>query len=347
MISSLSALLDTAKSRLIVTTVACGCVFIDFMTYAHAMPEIERDFDFRFRGGSGAALLVTLVLGAGILAYKSLVGAPEHKTKKEVEAKHKDSLLISEKTLLGLVTPQAATAQDVDVTVFAPPAAAPNEDVLVQVIFHTLDREAEARSRAAKVDEAAMALASIPLTIQVLPNDLIKATLECDGTIISEAIQTTNWNGRLVCLYFSMRLPDVTAETKLRPVLRVFVNGIPAGKVVFKLIVAPNVPNYPFSFAHDTVHAFRRPFLSYASEDRVHVLKAAQLMGALKMKFFQDVLTLSPGDRWERRLYSEIDDCDVFLLFWSQAASASKWVVMEAEYALRRAKTWRREVGRN
>jgi hypothetical protein len=46
------------------------------------------------------------------------------------------------------------------------------------------------------------------------------------------------------------------------------------------------------------------------------------------------VLKITPGERWERRLYSEIERCDVFLLFWSRYAKASKWVVSEAEYAL-------------
>src|SRR5262249_3970091 len=61
---------------------------------------------------------------------------------------------------------------------------------------------------------------------------------------------------------------------------------------------------------------------------------AAQVIRALKMEFFQDVLKITPGERWERRLYSEIESCDVFLLFWSSHAKASKWVVREAEYAL-------------
>ena len=48
------------------------------------------------------------------------------------------------------------------------------------------------------------------------------------------------------------------------------------------------------------------------------------------------MLDLSPGDRWERELYRRIDDCDVFLLFWSSAASQSVWVGKEIAYALAR-----------
>jgi hypothetical protein len=43
-----------------------------------------------------------------------------------------------------------------------------------------------------------------------------------------------------------------------------------------------------------------------------------------------------PGDEWEQRLYSELDACDVLLLFWSRAAKESRWVRKEVDYALRR-----------
>src|SRR5262249_34559659 len=44
---------------------------------------------------------------------------------------------------------------------------------------------------------------------------------------------------------------------------------------------------------------------------------------------------LDPGDRWEKKLYEQINRCDLFLLFWSQAAKDSQWVLRETEYALR------------
>jgi TIR domain len=225
-------------------------------------------------------------------------------------------------------------AQDVDLTVFAPIAAPPREEVIVQVIFHTPEREIEAQSRASKVDADAQTLASVPLTIQLRVGDNIKVTLESDGLTISEPVQTANWNGRLVCVYFTARMPR--HDGIVRPRLRVFVNGVPAGTVVFKISVEWNPRDQSPSPVEGGGRAFRRPFLSYASEDRVQVLKAAQLLGALKIQCFQDVLSLSPGERWERRLYEEIDRSDLFLLFWSRSAQKSEWVIREAEYALKR-----------
>jgi hypothetical protein len=116
--------------------------------------------------------------------------------------------------------------------------------------------------------------------------------------------------------------------------VRISVNGIPAGSVRFKVDIIPLTQQGMIVPANEIVQRFCKPFLSYASEDRVSVLKAAQLLSAFKMEYFQDILTLSPGERWERKLYSEIDRCDLFLLFWSQHASKSEWVIKEAEYAL-------------
>ena len=60
------------------------------------------------------------------------------------------------------------------------------------------------------------------------------------------------------------------------------------------------------------------------------------MLEIIKTKYFMDLLSLDPGDRWEKKLYERIDDCDLFLLFWSQAAKDSQFVLWEAEYALKR-----------
>jgi TIR domain len=64
------------------------------------------------------------------------------------------------------------------------------------------------------------------------------------------------------------------------------------------------------------------------------VLKRVQILDLLRIKYFQDFLTLNPGQRWQAALYREIDTCDLFLLFWSSAARDSEWVRKELLYAL-------------
>ena len=84
----------------------------------------------------------------------------------------------------------------------------------------------------------------------------------------------------------------------------------------------------------DVARNYRKAFISYASEDRTEVLKGVQTLNALRVAFFQDVLDLEPGQRWEKALYQQIEGSDLFLLFWSSAARRSSWVGKEIVYAL-------------
>ena len=51
------------------------------------------------------------------------------------------------------------------------------------------------------------------------------------------------------------------------------------------------------------------------------VLKPPILMDVLKYEYHIDIFHLEPGQRWEQQLYEFIEKDEVFLLFWSEAAS--------------------------
>jgi hypothetical protein len=83
-----------------------------------------------------------------------------------------------------------------------------------------------------------------------------------------------------------------------------------------------------------TATDYKRVFLSYASPDLAKVLQCAQVLKSAGLTYFQDLLELKPREKWEPRLFEEIDRCQLFLLFWSSHAAKSEWVIREAEYAL-------------
>ena len=60
------------------------------------------------------------------------------------------------------------------------------------------------------------------------------------------------------------------------------------------------------------------------------------MLRQLSIEFFQDLLSLEPGERWAKALYKNIDKSDVFFLFWSSAAKQSEWVMKEVRYAMER-----------
>jgi hypothetical protein len=72
----------------------------------------------------------------------------------------------------------------------------------------------------------------------------------------------------------------------------------------------------------------------YAAEDRAQVLDRVQMLRLMEIDYFQDLLSLDPGERWERELFRQIEESDLFLLFWSHHARASSWVRREALHAL-------------
>jgi hypothetical protein len=232
-----------------------------------------------------------------------------------------------------------AKADDVDVTVFAPPQARPLEKICIQVLLHTPTQEQSAGQTATSLDPDAERLASVPLSVQLRSGDRVSIAIAIDlaEARVAEPIQELVWTGQMAhCLFFMKIMTRVfgVEEKYIRPRIFVRVNGIPAGHVVFKILVkelAPSTAPLPVS---EEAKLYRKAFLSYASEDRVQVLRTAQVLSSIGMEFFQDLLKLTPGQRWEQKLYENIDSCDVFLLFWSRHAAQSEWVIKEAEYAL-------------
>lgn len=296
---------------------------------------------FAGSSGDGSGGLFWLLLGGGAVAGAAAI-AKRQKAELSFAQKAKLSLGSQLGKILERGHGSAAVEQDAYVTVFAPEAAPPRAEVLIQVFVHVPASSSEARTISLNADPSSSQLASSPLALQLQKHDLIKVSLEASGAGITEPVQSLHWNGTLVCFSFEVRLPDTLESAPLRFKLRVFSNGVPAGTTFFNMKSAVKVE--PITLVDQHAQTYKRPFLSYASQDRAQVLRAAQLIRALKMDFFQDLLTLVPGDHWQQRLFSEIDNCDLFLLFWSRNASESQWVRSEAEYALRRSRSSSMEI---
>lgn len=86
-----------------------------------------------------------------------------------------------------------------------------------------------------------------------------------------------------------------------------------------------------------TASSPRTAFASYASDDRMEVMRSVQgiAKGAPSLDIFVDVDTLRSGDDWQRKLSAYISTSDILYLFWSSAASRSEWVGREWRMGLR------------
>jgi hypothetical protein len=101
------------------------------------------------------------------------------------------------------------------------------------------------------------------------------------------------------------------------------VNDVHIGRISFRRRVKLNysLSDLAAAMFPPRLSRFRRVFFSYARIDRERVIKVAREYEKFGISFFQDILHLDPGERWSRRLWKEIDRCDIFVLFWSEAAN--------------------------
>jgi hypothetical protein len=138
----------------------------------------------------------------------------------------------------------------------------------------------------------------------------------------------------LLLQFFVTVPPDRTAPVLIK--VKLAQSSLPRAQIAFRIPVENARAATSARLLGEKAKVFTRAFLSYSTADRVSVLRIAQLLDALSYEYFLDMLSLKAGERrWEQRIFDEIEQADLFLLFWSNAASKSKWVVAEAEYALR------------
>ncbi|HEX8922442.1 MAG TPA: toll/interleukin-1 receptor domain-containing protein, partial [Pyrinomonadaceae bacterium] len=230
---------------------------------------------------------------------------------------------------------------EVSSTVYAPTEAPPGDSFLVQVFLHLPEQATDLEELAREADDAARARITSKLKKTIKRGTELKFHLTMPGLEIDEPSQSCVWEGEPVCAQFGVTIPQDRKPGNIIATVIVSEASIPIGHLKFKFKIAGSASQDAAVPANQPVAAgnltrYKQAFISYASPDRAEVLKRVQMLNLVKVKFFQDLLTLEPGDNWEQLLYKYIDESDVFYLFWSQAASKSEWVKKEIVYALKR-----------
>jgi hypothetical protein len=154
------------------------------------------------------------------------------------------------------------------------------------------------------------------------------------GLDVTPHEKTISWTGEVGKAGFAVTVPKQREPGTYPGTAIVLAAGLPVLRVDFVVEVANT--ERPATPVETAEHRYRRPFASYASEDRDAVL--ARIQGMLKvapaLDVFLDVVSLRSGEHWQERLRQEILERDVMYLFWSGAASRSEWVDWEWRCAL-------------
>lgn len=228
-----------------------------------------------------------------------------------------------------------AIVEEVDSTVYAPIKASPNNSFLVQVFVHLPEHAAalDAIAKAAEPDASKRVGTRLEHPIERGTELLLNLTMP--GLEIDEPSQACIWRGEPEAVQFGVTVPAGFKPKDMICTVMVCQNSVPIGRLKFKFsVVADAVAATSLApVLAGNLLRYKQAFICYASADRPEVLKRVQMLNLVKLKFFQDLLTLEPGDVWESRIYRYIDASDVVFLFWSKAASESDWVAKELAYA--------------
>jgi hypothetical protein len=224
--------------------------------------------------------------------------------------------------------------------VFTPPTASSGANILVQVFAHLIDDSETVKRIAVEFDEQAKRLAAKPLDNQISRDSNLTFCISMPGLEIDEPVQELVWRGHPDAVQFGVHVPEDLKQQEILGTIYVSQNGVPFGHAKFLLriveVSALARANTEPPGKSSSWKRYEYAFISYATPDRAEVLKRVQMLSRFHIDFFQDLLTLEPGEHWEKIIYENIDRSDVFFLFWSTAAQNSEWVMNEIRYALQR-----------
>ena len=221
-------------------------------------------------------------------------------------------------------------------TVFAPPSAAPGQSLLVQAFAHLAEQAADATAIATELDTEAQRRTFQSLLTPVPPGGRLDFELRMPGLDVDEPVASLIWHRRAEAVQFGVRIPPETAPGPVIGTLDVSLASAPVGHVKFKLVVDQAAPRQSSEPQGESARRYSAAFISYASRDREKVLARVQMLAVIGVRYFQDLLSLEPGERWAKKIELGIDECDLFLLFWSSESKRSEWVRKEVAYALAR-----------
>ena len=165
---------------------------------------------------------------------------------------------------------------------------------------------------------------------------VLSVSLNVPGLTVDEPAEIIDWNGEPTNASFIVSVPhDVKVLGKRPGKASIYIDGIKIASVTLLLNVGYETKPLPAKVGK--THYPKSAFASYARKNKDEVF--ARMQGiqtvAKNLEIFVDVLTLRAGDRWQDELCKNIQNRDVFYLFWSQQAATSEWVTKEWQLALK------------
>jgi hypothetical protein len=132
---------------------------------------------------------------------------------------------------------------------------------------------------------------------------------------------------------FKVRATSAPLDQAVNGLLTFTVEGVIVAELPLSLFVGRSVGESMTGAV--TKPAYNSIFCSYSHDDTQIVERVEKAYKALGLTYLRDVESLRSGQNWNEELLRLIEQADIFQLFWSQAASESKYVRQEWEHALK------------
>ena len=141
------------------------------------------------------------------------------------------------------------------------------------------------------------------------------------------------WNGRENLASFTVQVNADAPSGTIQLCFHIFLGPVQIAFIPLSVAIASGVG--AAQSPRLDVRAPSSAFASYSSKDAELVTRSLSTLTrwAPTLNIFQDCLDLKSNDAFKPQLAKEIAARDVFLLFWSRNASASKWVLWEFQTA--------------
>lgn len=221
-------------------------------------------------------------------------------------------------------------------SLFSPRCIAPGDTILVQLFVYPRGKLDEVTVEAKAADPHARHRGTRILSFPIARGSTVTVSLRARDLFIRSAVQSFVWAGDSTPCSFEVSVKGRQSRGVGVATAVVHVDGVPVGRISFtvEIVSSARATDEPLSRPVGEARHFNNVFVSYAAQDRRKVMARVQMLRLLGISFFQDVLSLDPGEHWRRSLLRHIDTCDGFFLFWSRFAKASPWVQREWRYAL-------------
>ncbi|MEP1698874.1 MAG: toll/interleukin-1 receptor domain-containing protein [Paracoccaceae bacterium] len=218
----------------------------------------------------------------------------------------------------------------IDAGLFTPYAVRKNKWFGVQIILHPDGPEFAARALrlSRQLDPTAQEHDRSLLDARIERGDRIYARFVSDTIDVDITEKTALWRKDITRIVFRAKTDAEHGSGQVR----LYFEGMIVGELNFG--VTTNEKPTGQDGQHVTLKRYRKVFLSYTKSDRLQVLRHNQLIRRLGMDVFQDVTSIEPGEDWREALYRELKNADLLLVYWSKAASNSKWVTKEVQRAM-------------